>query len=156
MKSLGQLVAGVAHELNNPIGFVHANLQLLDEYLAKLIDGQGDPAETEKVRGAIEKLLKRSREGTERVKKIVQDLRTFSRMDQAEIQDTDLHEEIDRTLALMEPRFKNGVTIERDYGDLPRVRCYAGQLNQVFLNLLMNACDAIENQGTIRISTRRR
>ncbi len=156
MKSLGQLVAGVAHELNNPIGFVHANLQLLDEYLAKLIDGQGDPAETEKVRGAIEKLLKRSREGTERVKKIVQDLRTFSRMDQAEIQDTDLHEEIDRTLALMEPRFKNGVTIERDYGDLPRVRCYAGQLNQVFLNLLMNACDAIENQGTIRISTRPR
>jgi signal transduction histidine kinase len=76
-------------------------------------------------------------------------------MDQAEIQEVDLHEEIDRNLALMEPRFKNKVRVERHYGQLPRVRCYAGQLNQVFLNLLMNACDAIEENGTIRITTRR-
>ncbi len=158
MKSLGQLVAGVAHELNNPIGFVHANLQLLDEYVRKLTLGQRSESDTRQVQEALEKLLRRSREGTERVKKIVQDLRTFSRMDQAELQDADLHEEIDRTLALMEPRFKNGIRVERDYGALPRVRCYPGQLNQVFLNLLMNACDAIESQkrpGSIRISTRR-
>jgi signal transduction histidine kinase len=158
MKSLGQLVAGVAHELNNPIGFVHANLQLLDEYVRRLIDGQGGGADPRQAQEAIEKLLRRSREGTERVKKIVQDLRTFSRMDQAELQDADLHEEIDRTLALMEPRFKNGIRVERDYGELPRVRCYPGQLNQVFLNLLMNACDAIESQrrpGAIRVRTRR-
>jgi len=155
MKSLGQLVAGVAHELNNPIGFVHANLQLLDEYVKKLSDAQAEGADATRIREAIAKLIQRSREGTQRVKKIVQDLRTFSRMDQAEIQEVDLHEEIDRNLAMMEPRFKNEVRVERDYGELPRVRCYAGQLNQVFLNLLMNACDAIEEKGTIRIATRR-
>ena len=155
MKSLGQLVAGVAHELNNPIGFVHANLQLLDEYIAKLLAPGRSQQETAKAREAIAKLLVRSREGTERVKKIVQDLRTFSRMDQAELQDANLNEEIERTLALMEPRFKTAITVERDFGNLPRVRCYPGQLNQVFLNLLMNACDAIGKKGTIRIRTRR-
>jgi signal transduction histidine kinase len=155
MKSLGQLVAGVAHELNNPIGFVHANLQLLDEYVKKLIDGPRSESDSERVVESIAKLLSRSREGTERVKKIVQDLRTFSRMDHAGLQEVDLHEEIDRTLALMGPRLKNRIEVERDYGDLPRVRCYAGQLNQVFLNLLINACDAIEERGTIRIVTRR-
>ena len=153
MKSLGQLVAGVAHELNNPIGFVHANLQLLDEYVIKLIDGQRNETDTMRTQEAIAKLLSRSREGTERVKQIVADLRTFSRIDQAEIQVVDLHEEIDRTLALMEPRFKNVITVERHYGDLPRVRCYPGQLNQVFLNLLMNACDAIDDGGTIEVRT---
>jgi signal transduction histidine kinase len=155
MKSLGQLVAGVAHELNNPIGFVHANLQLLDEYVGKLVEGQRTESDTRRTEEAITKLLARSREGTERVKKIVQDLRTFSRMDQAELQDADLHEEIERTLRLMEPRFKNEIRVVKDFGDLPRVRCYAGQLNQVFLNLLMNACDAIGSGGVIEIRTRR-
>jgi signal transduction histidine kinase len=154
MKSLGQLVAGVAHELNNPIGFVHANLQLLDEYITKLVEGQGTEADRQRLQEAIRKLLERSREGTQRVKKIVQDLRTFSRMDQAELQDADLHEEMERTLRLMEPRFKNNIQVERDFGNLPRVRCYVGQLNQVFLNLLMNACDAIEKDGTVRLKTR--
>ena len=154
MKSLGQLVAGVAHELNNPIGFVHANLQLLDEQIAKLVDGQRNEDDTRRAQEAIGKLLERSREGTTRVKKIVQDLRSFSRMDQADLQDADLHEEIGRTLRLMEPRFKDNIRVETDFGDLPRVRCYPGQLNQVFMNLLMNACDAIERDGTIRIRTR--
>ncbi|MDJ0851351.1 MAG: ATP-binding protein [Myxococcota bacterium] len=154
MKSLGQLVAGVAHELNNPIGFVHANLQLLDEYIRKLVEGQRTESDTQRAQEAITKLLERSREGTQRVKKIVQDLRTFSRMDQAELQDTDLHEEIGRTLRLMEPRLKDNIKVELDFGEIPRVRCYAGQLNQVFLNLLMNACDAIGKDGTIVIRTR--
>ena len=156
MKSLGQLVAGVAHELNNPIGFVHANLQLLDEFVKKLTLAQKTGADTEPIQEAIAKLLARSREGTERVKKIVQDLRTFSRMDYAELLDADLNEELERTLTLMEPTFKNKITVERDFGEIPNVRCYAGQLNQVFLNLLMNACDALEESGTIRIKTRRR
>jgi signal transduction histidine kinase len=154
MKSLGQLVAGVAHELNNPIGFVHANLQLLDEYITKLVEGARTETDTQRSQEAIRKLLERSREGTQRVKKIVQDLRTFSRMDQADLQDADLHDELERTMRLMAPRLKEGITIERDYGELPRVRCYVGQLNQVFLNLLMNACDAIEENGTVRIKTR--
>jgi len=153
MRSLGQLVAGVAHELNNPIGFVHANLQLLDEYVARLLQPDLDPEKRRKTQEAITKLLTRSREGTERVKRIVQDLRTFSRTDQADLQQVSLNDEIDRTLALVEPRLK-GIELVRDYGELPPVRCFAGQLNQVFLNLLMNACDALDGRGTIRIQTR--
>ena len=155
LKSLGQLVAGVAHELNNPIGFVHANLQLLDEFIQKLVEGQRTESDTERIREAISKLLSRAREGTERVTKIVQNLRSFSRMDQAELEEVDLHEEIDRTLGLMEPQLKGGIEVVRDYGALPRVRCYPGQLNQVFLNLLMNACDALgEEGGVIEVKTR--
>ena len=153
MRSLGQLVAGVAHELNNPIGFVHANLQLLPVYVEKLIRAQETGGDLEKPREAIRKLLSRSREGTERVKNIVMDLRSFSRMDQAELSDADLNAELTRTLGLMEPRFKDGIRVERSLGELPSVRCYPAQLNQVFMNLVMNACDALEGDGTIRITT---
>jgi signal transduction histidine kinase len=155
LKSLGQLVAGVAHELNNPIGFVHANLQLLDEFIEKLVVTKEKGGDATQYREAITKLLSRSREGTERVKQIVQDLRTFSRMDQADLQMAQLVDEIDRTLALMEPRFKGSIEVVRDYQPLPEVRCFPGQLNQVFLNLLMNACDALDEQdgGTITIRT---
>jgi len=156
MRSLGQLVAGVAHELNNPIGFVHANLQLLAEYVPKLVTALRNGEDTARIETAIEKLLVRSREGTERVKQIVADLRTFSRMDQATLVEADLNREIDRALTLMEPRLKNDIEVIRDYGDLPLVRCYAGQLNQVFTNLLMNAADALDGKGTIRIRTRAR
>jgi signal transduction histidine kinase len=154
MKSLGQLVAGVAHELNNPIGFVHANIQLIEEQIARIMDEGAPRADVARAREALAKLILRSKEGTDRVRRIVQDLRTFSRMDQADLQEVDLHEELDRTVALMEPRCKDCVRIERDYGEIPRVRCYPGQLNQVFLNLLMNACDAIGTSGTIAIRTR--
>jgi len=153
MRSLGQLVAGVAHELNNPIGFVHANLQLLPGYMEKLIDAQERGGDASKPREAIRKLLSRSREGTERVKNIVMDLRSFSRMDQAELTDADLNAEITRTLGLMEPRFKDGIRVERALGPLPPVRCYPAQLNQVFMNLVMNACDALDGHGTVRVST---
>jgi len=151
LKSLGQLVAGVAHELNNPIGFVHANLQLLDEFIEKLVASQDSGDDATKYRDAITKLLSRSREGTERVKKIVQDLRTFSRTDQADLQMAQLTDEIDRTLGLMESHFKGHIEVIREYEPLPEVLCYPGQLNQVFLNLLMNACDVLEAGGTITI-----
>ena len=94
-------------------------------------------------------------EGTNRVKDIVLDLRSFSRTDQAELQDVDLHEELDRTIGLMEQRFKGNISLERAYGELPEVRCYPGQLNQVFLNLLMNACDVLDDGGTITVETER-
>ena len=115
---------------------------------------RGAVSEAERARAAIAKLLHRSQEGTNRVKQIVLDLKTFSRMDQSEIQDVNLHEEIERTLTLMEPRLKDAIKVERDYGEIPRVRCNAGQLNQVFMNVLMNACDALEGRdGTIRITS---
>jgi len=155
MASLGQLVAGIAHELNNPIGFVHANLQLVEENVRRLVAAQPGSPEAERAQDALARLLARSREGTARVKKIVEDLRTFSRVDQAELQEVDLHEGIERTLSLVEPRLKDGILVERDYGDLPRIRCYAGQLNQVFMNLLINACDALGSRGRITIRTRR-
>jgi signal transduction histidine kinase len=154
MRSLGQLVAGVAHELNNPIGFVHANLQLLEEYVERLMRADMDPARRARSRDAIEKLLARSQEGASRVKQIVQDLRTFSRTDQAELTQVSLNEAIQRTLTLIEPRTKIGIVVERDFGELPDVRCYAGQLNQVFMNLLMNACDALDGHGKINVRTR--
>ena len=154
MRSLGQLVAGVAHELNNPIGFVHANLQLLEEYVERLMRADTDPARRARTKDAIEKLLARSQEGAGRVKQIVQDLRTFSRTDQAELTQVSLNDAIQRTLGLIEPRTKNGIAVERDFGELPDVRCYAGQLGQVFMNLLMNACDALEGNGKIVVRTR--
>jgi signal transduction histidine kinase len=157
MKSLGQLVSGVAHELNNPIGFVHANLKLIDEFMTKLEATSGEGPERQKYRDAIHKLLVSSLDGTNRVTKIVMNLRSFSRMDQADRQEVDLHEEIDRTLGLMEQRFKDGITVERNYGALPKVACYPGRLNQVFLNLLINACDVLDDRGggKITLTTRR-
>ena len=153
MRSLGQLVAGVAHELNNPIGFVHANLQLLDEYVGKLIRREMDPEERARIREAIRKLLSRSREGTERVKQIVEDLRTFSRADQAELQEVCINDELERTLTLIEPRLRDGIRVVREYGQVPLIRCMAGQMNQVFMNVLMNACDALEEKGRVVIRT---
>ncbi len=153
MVGLGQLVAGVAHELNNPIGFVHANLQLIDERIERLIQADPGSPQAEQARKALVKLLRRSREGTERVKKIVEDLRTFSRLDHAELSEVNLNHCIEGTVSLMQPRLRDGIVVEKHYSDLPLVRCYSGQLNQVFMNLLVNACDAINGEGVIRIET---
>ncbi|MBW2712744.1 MAG: GAF domain-containing protein, partial [Deltaproteobacteria bacterium] len=155
MVGLGQLVAGVAHELNNPIGFVHANIQLIEERIEKLIQADPGSPQAERTRDALAKLLSRSREGTERVKKIVEDLRTFSRLDHAELSEVDLNHSIESTVSLMRPRLRDGVVVEKHYGELPPVRCFSGQLNQVFMNILVNACDAIAGEGVIQIDTER-
>lgn len=174
MASLGLLVAGVAHELNNPISYVHSNLDFIEDYAERLagiieaysIDGSSlDPparrrgderkqaAKYDATLKTLRELIASSREGAERVKKIVLDLRTFSRTDDVGLVLADLHEGIESTLNLLAKQYQDRITIHRDYGYLPPVECYPGQINQVFMNLLQNAAQAIPRRGEVWIRT---
>ena len=172
MASLGTLVAKVAHELNNPITYIYNNLGFLEKYVKALlrvidhyeeirveketrqqIDRIKEDVNLEFIRTDLEKLQGNFREGAERTRRIVTDLRTFSRLDEAERKEVDLHDGLESTLALLTNKLENVVRLHRRYGDLPRVECYPGQLNQVFVNLLTNAADAIVGDGDIWITT---
>ncbi|AFY52695.1 histidine kinase,histidine kinase,PAS domain-containing protein [Rivularia sp. PCC 7116] len=168
MSSLGQMVAGVAHEINNPVSFVYSNLVPACEYaqdLIKIIElyQQHYPEPVEEIQEEIEaveldflkedfvKLLDSMQNGTERIKEIVLSLRNFSRLDESEFKQVDIHEGIDSTLLILQNRFKSKpehpeIAIIKQYSSLPKVDCYAGQLNQVFMNILVNAIDALEDK----------
>ncbi|MBI4553469.1 MAG: response regulator [Candidatus Latescibacteria bacterium] len=161
MAALGKLVAGVAHELNNPISFIYANMDHFRRYVgmvktvcesASLAPDAADHASN--AFQTLDRLIESCADGAQRIKRIVLGLRTFSRLDEVERKMVDLHEGIDSTLALLEHRLKDRITLHREYGNLPPVECYTGQLNQVIMNLVSNAIDAIPGHGDIWITTR--
>jgi signal transduction histidine kinase len=166
MSSLGQLVAGIAHEINNPINFISGNLtparsyserlfSLVDLFLqgesinSPLVQAKIEDIDLEFLREDLPKLLNSMQVGADRIQAIVQSLRNFSRLDEAAMKPVDLHSGIDSTLMILQNRLKPNklhptIEVVKHYGNLPLVNCYAGQLNQVFMNILANAIDAIE------------
>ncbi|MEH2152628.1 HAMP domain-containing sensor histidine kinase [Nostoc sp.] len=169
MSSLGQLVAGVAHEINNPVNFIHGNLVHVQEYTQNLlafvqlyqqynpnpdaeIQTLAEDIDLEFLQEDLPKMLSSMKVGTERIRQIVLSLRNFSRIDEAEFKSVDIHEGIDSTLMILQHRLKAKqeqpeIEVIKDYGAVPLVECYAGQLNQVFMNILVNAIDALEENN---------
>ncbi len=167
MVSLGQLVAGVAHELNNPIGFIYSNMGHLRDYSDKLLKlaeiAEKDPGSIEKAKKDLEidfikedlpKLVASCEDGARRTRDIVLGLRNFSRLEESKLKQVDINESIDSTLNLLSGEIKNRVQVLKEYGALPLVNCYSNQINQVIMNILTNALQAIEGPGNIWITTK--
>lgn len=167
MISLGELVAGVAHELNNPISFIYSNMTHLRDYSDKLIDlvkiaetdfkalpGKKEEYEFDFITKDLPKLISSCEEGARRTRDIVLGLRNFSRLDEAQLKEVDLRELMETSLNLVQGEIKNKVEIEKHFDEIPLIKCYASQISQVFVNLLSNAVQAIENNGRIWITIR--
>lgn len=166
MTSLGQLVAGVAHELNNPIGFIYSNMTHLKEYtdhLFEVIDAVKDEDEKVKkkiveidydfIKSDLPRLIKSCQDGAQRTRDIVLGLRNFSRLEEAQLKEIDIQESLDTTLDILQSEIKNRIIVHKQYEPIPKVLCYASQINQVFMNILANSLQAIQGNGEIWITT---
>ncbi|RUT06987.1 hypothetical protein DSM106972_022480 [Dulcicalothrix desertica PCC 7102] len=173
MSSLGQLVAGIAHEINNPVNFIQGNVNYIEEYTQSLlnllslyqkyfpshpeIEEFTEELDLEYIIQDLFKILSSMKLGAIRIRDIVLSLRTFSRLDEAEMKTVDIHEGIDSTLLILSHKFEkkfnfSRIEIIKDYGNLPLVECYASELNQVFLNILTNAIDILQNNRTLDLA----
>ena len=162
MASMGTLLAGVAHEVNSPVGAVSSAADVIQRCLANIREMQGDTdrAYDPPANGKFTRYLNMVKTNNEviidagqRIGRIVKSLKNFARLDEAEFQKTDLHEGLDSTLILVEHLFKNRITVDRQYGELPKIYCYPNQLNQLVMNLFMNASQAIDGKGNITVRT---
>ena len=174
MRSLGELVAGIAHEINNPVNFIHGNIMILQNYasdLLRLIDTYDEKStlseeqrkeienikkeiDLEFLRDDIKDLIRSCIEGTQRTKNIVLDLKNFSRMEEMVLTQFDIPKEIDTTLNILNNKYKNRIEVVKNYDpEMPKIEAYGGQLNQVFMNILDNAQDAMGERGTLTINT---
>ena len=149
MASLGQLIAGVAHEINTPLASINSNNSIIEKLIKKLEQSIENPTLTD----TFKEINSLDKEAIKRISKIVMSLKQFVRLDEAELQSADINKEIDLTLDLMRHETKNKIEIIKNYGNIREIKCYPNMLNQVFMNLLMNACQSIEHKGIITITT---
>lgn len=145
MASLGQLIAGVAHEINTPVAAIKSNNEILSSLIKRIDD--------EKISELFNSINSTDKEAIQRINQIVISLKKFVRLDEAELQLADINKELDLTLDLIRHETKYRITVQKEYGDIPQIKCYPNMLNQVFMNILVNACQAIEGDGTITIKT---
>ena len=155
MASLGKLAAGVAHEMNTPVGVINCNVDSCDKLIfsLKTVLPEGEERRYKQIISKLDSINQINFMACRRIVDIVQSLRNFTRLDEADYQETNIHEGIDNTLVLLKNKLKLNVKVIKDYGKIPLIRCIANQLNQVFLNLIVNAADAIIGNGTIWIKT---
>ena len=174
MASLGILTAGVAHEINNPVNFITSSIyglesfaeifnKVISEYNSVNIKNCKDRLEKIELfkketdfdfkMESLHQIIENVNEGTSRITSIISSLRTFTIQDEEIMRVSDLHENIDATITILQHEIKNRIEIVRDYGELPKINCFPGKLNQVFLNVLMNAVQAIDGIGSISIKT---